>query len=234
LRPFERTFLTHVASFLDLLRLAARTGPLRLQRQERRTPGGSGSQLPARGESPLKRLSRSAVSRSLVVAERTTDGVSADSPGPEIVPERRSAPKERPVVFVALRRLAAPAREKADREEGDDDDDDPQDSAEDAPPFLTTHVRSVRSILFKERLANDEAPRRAPRREATAATPAGSVAVGEQLQTGDGCNSAKFNAWLWMTSRPSPCRVQLQRRSGVSSPRPTTERKTFARTFALG
>ncbi len=25
-------------------------------------------------------------------------------------------------------------------------------------PLLTTHVRSVHSILFKERLANDEAP----------------------------------------------------------------------------
>jgi hypothetical protein len=35
-------------------------------------------------------------------------------------------------------RLAAPAREKADREEGNDDDDDPQDRAEDAPPFDDT------------------------------------------------------------------------------------------------
>ena len=75
------------------------------------------------------------------------------------MPQRRSAPKERPVVFVALHRLAAPpAREKADREESNDDDDDPQDSAEDAPPFDDT--RSLRPFdLIQERPANDEAPK---------------------------------------------------------------------------
>jgi hypothetical protein len=71
----------------------------------------------------------------------------------------RRAPRR---VVVLRRRLAAPAREKADREEGNDDDDDPQDSAEDAPPFDDT--RSLRPFdPIQERLANDEAPRRAAR-----------------------------------------------------------------------
>jgi hypothetical protein len=37
-----------------------------------------------------------------------------------------------------VRRLAAPAREKAEQREDDDDDDDPHDNAEGAPPFDDT------------------------------------------------------------------------------------------------
>jgi hypothetical protein len=45
-------FLMHVAPFLDLSSPAARAEPLRFERQERRTLGGSGSRLPARERSP--------------------------------------------------------------------------------------------------------------------------------------------------------------------------------------